>query len=158
MTYLEGLLHRFQEYPRVPEVRHSTWDNNVVRERLTELGVSLCNVDQPLFHNSIKPSTHTTAPVGYVRLHGRNYQQWFSSKASVRDRYDYLYSTQELEPWADRVKTIAANTMDTYVITNNHNLGKALLTAHDISVLLGMTPPQLPETLTQHHRPPNCQT
>ncbi|HYN14173.1 MAG TPA: hypothetical protein VES66_00115, partial [Terriglobales bacterium] len=40
-------------------------------------------------------STHATAPIGYVRLHGRNYDQWFEHEAP-HDRYNYLYSEGEL--------------------------------------------------------------
>ena len=67
----------------------------------------MCNIDQPLIGKGMKPSSYATADVGYVRLHGRNYKQWFSESASVAERYDYLYSRGELDPWADRVKSIA---------------------------------------------------
>jgi uncharacterized protein YecE (DUF72 family) len=62
------------------------------------LGLGLCNIDVPLFHRSVKPAAHTTSSIGYVRLHGRNYQNWFSPKSDVRARYDYLYRPEELEP------------------------------------------------------------
>ena len=68
------------------------------------LGLGLCNIDQPLFHRSVKPAAHTTSSVGYVRLHGRNYQNWFSPTSDVRARYDYLYRPEELEPWVSRIK------------------------------------------------------
>ena len=45
----------------------------------------------------------------------------------TRERYDYLHSRDELEPWVEHAKVIADNTEDTYVITNNHNLGKAVV-------------------------------
>ena len=57
----------------------------------------------------------------YVRLHGRNYKEWFSSKADGRQRYDFLYRIEQLEPWVDRIRKIS-ETRDTYIVTNNHNL------------------------------------
>ena len=89
---------------------------------------------QPLFKRSIKPGIEVTAPVGYVRLHGRNYKQWFSAKANVRERYDYLYSLEELEPWVERIKAVSTKAEDTYVASNNHNLGKAVTNALEITL------------------------
>ncbi len=101
-SYLLGLIKRLGEFPLVLEVRHASWNEEPIRDLLAELGVSLCNIDQPQFSRSIKPSAHVTAPVGYVRLHGQNYRRWFSAEADVRERYDYLYTLDELEPWAER--------------------------------------------------------
>jgi hypothetical protein len=69
-----------------------------ILDLLGALGVGLCNIDQSLFHRSVKPAAHVTSAVGYVRLHGRNCRDWFSKKADVRERYDHLYSLYELEP------------------------------------------------------------
>src|SRR5205823_3918387 len=105
--YLLDLQKRFNEYPLVLEVRHASWAQPEVLDLLAELDIGLANIDQPLFHRSIKPGADVTAPTGYVRLHGRNYQNWFSPKADVKARYDYLYNVKELEPWVERIKTVA---------------------------------------------------
>ena len=47
---------------------------------------------------AVAPSAQVTSHVGYVRLHGRNYEQWFDSD-SGNDRYNYLYTQPELEKW-----------------------------------------------------------
>ena len=62
-----------------------------------------------------------------VRLHGRNFKNWFAENRTVNELYDYLYAPKELEPWVDRVKKVAQQADDTYVVTNNHNLGKAVV-------------------------------
>jgi uncharacterized protein YecE (DUF72 family) len=69
--------------------------------------------------------------VGYVRVHGRNYKDWFREKAPVEQRYNYLYRADELTPWAERAREIASNpgTREAYVITNNHYKGKAVANA-----------------------------
>ena len=130
--YLRKLLAQFRDYPLVLEIRHTSWNKAQIYEWLEELGVGICNVDQPLFTKSIKPAALTTAQIGYVRLHGRNYQDWFREKAPRDDRYNYLYSTEELEPWITRIKEIAAKTKESYVITNNHFRGQAVVNALEI--------------------------
>ena len=149
--YLLDLQRRFGEYPLVLEVRHASWAQPEVLEMLAEFGVGLANIDQPLFHRSIKPGAHVTAPTGYVRLHGRNYQHWFSPTANVRERYDYLYSVKELEPWVDRIKTVATQANDTYAVTNNHNLGKAVVNALEIRSILKGESVNAPESLLERY-------
>ena len=148
-NYLWRLRDRFAEYPLVLEVRHSSWIAPEVLDTLAELGLGLCNIDQPLFHRSVKPSAHSTSGIGYVRLHGRNYKEWFSPTADVRQRYDFLYSLEQLEPWVGRIRKVAEETQDTYVVTNNHNLGKATVNAFELQALFGRLvkpPAQLVQT------------
>jgi uncharacterized protein YecE (DUF72 family) len=131
-AYLAGLLDRFQDYPLVLEVRHTSWNTAQVYDWLEERGVGVCNIDQPLFSKSIRPAALTTSPVGYVRLHGRNYQNWFREKAPRDERYNYLYSQEELEPWITRIKEVAKETRETYVVTNNHFRGQAIVNALEL--------------------------
>jgi len=149
--YLVDLRRKFDEYPLVLEVRHSSWMEEDVLDLLVELGIAICNIDQPLFKRSVRPSALVTAPVGYVRLHGRNYKSWFSKTADVRERYDHLYSVDELEPWVARSKEIAEQAEDTYVITNNHYLGKAVVNAVEISTILRGKPQAAPAQLIEHY-------
>jgi uncharacterized protein YecE (DUF72 family) len=145
--YLRKLLEQFADYPLALEVRHSSWNNAQIYEWLEELGVGICNVDQPLFTKSIKPAALTTSQVGYVRLHGRNYQDWFREKAPRDDRYNYLYTLDELEPWIVRIKDIAAKTKESYVITNNHFRGQAVVNALEIKSTLTEERVPAPEPL-----------
>lgn len=149
--YLTQLLDRFRDYPLVLEVRHSSWNQPRIYEWLEELGVGICNVDQPLFSKSLKPQAIATAPVGYIRLHGRNYQDWFREKAPRDDRYNYLYTLDELEPWITRIKEIAAKTKESYVITNNHFRGQAVVNALEIKATLAETKVVAPAPLFQKY-------
>lgn len=126
----------FGQYPLVIEIRHESWNVPEFYGSLAESGVGFVNVDQPLFRKSIKPSATVTSPVGYVRVRGRNYKDWFRKEANVRERYDYLYSPEQLQPWVTRTEEIAAVAQDTYVVTNNHNLGKAGVTALQLKAML----------------------
>lgn len=141
-AYLAKLIDRFKDYPLVIEVRHASWNTPAVFETLEDDGVGICNIDQPLFKRSIGPSALTTSAVGYVRLHGRNYKNWFREEAPRDERYNYLYSLDELEPWIARIKEVSKQSKDTYVITNNHFLGKAVVNALEIkSTLAGQRVP-----------------
>ena len=135
-AYLERLIAKFQEYPLVLEVRHASWNTPAIYEELENKGVGICNIDQPIFAKSIKPAALTTSGIGYVRLHGRNYGNWFREQAPRDDRYNYLYSLDELDPWITRIREVAKQTKESYVITNNHFLGKAVVNALEIKSIL----------------------
>ncbi|MEA2465094.1 MAG: hypothetical protein QOJ98_2841 [Acidobacteriota bacterium] len=143
---LTKLFAELDEYPKALEVRHSTFQNEEFFEFLNEHDVAWVNVDQPLFDNSVKPAGTVTGPIAYARFHGRNYEKWFAHKESW-ERYNYLYSEKELEPWVERIETMA-RTKDTYVVTNNHFRGQAIVNAGELRESLGLEnklPPQLKE-------------
>jgi uncharacterized protein YecE (DUF72 family) len=143
---LAQLFANFRDYPLALEVRHATFQNDEFFAFLDEHGVAWVNVDQPQFHDSVKPAETTTGPLAYVRLHGRNYEKWFAHKESW-ERYNYLYSKEELAPWVDRIRGMAKE-KDTYVVTNNHFRGQAIVNAVELEGALGIDakmPPQLKE-------------
>jgi uncharacterized protein YecE (DUF72 family) len=144
---LASLFNAFDGYPLALEVRHATFQNQEFFDFLNEHDVAWVNVDQPLFHDSVKPSDAMTGPLAYARLHGRNYEKWFAH-GETWERYNYLYSKEELSPWVDRIQTMAA-AKETYVVTNNHFRGQAIVNAIELEESLGMDakmPPQLKET------------
>ena len=149
--YLSGLFMQFMEYPLVVEVRHSSWNQARVLEWLRGVGVGFCNIDQPIIGNSLGPSDHATTPVGYVRLHGRNYEHWFTSNDHPEERYNYLYSLEELKPWAERIANIAHSADITFVITNNHFQGKAVANAFQLISILRGQPVRVPENLCERY-------
>ena len=151
--YLQKLVERFREYPLAVEVRHATWNDKRFYEMLHEAGVGFCNIDQPVIGKSIKPSERTTALVGYVRLHGRRYDTWFSDDPAVpaEERYNYLYNDEELEPWAERIQKVRARAKTTFVITNNHFQGKAIVNALQLIRLLTGSKVKVPEPLRHHY-------
>jgi len=153
LDYLKKLLHRFQEYPLVVEVRHSSWNERSFFEMLHQGGVGFCNIDQPVIGKSLKPSGRATAPVGYFRLHGRRYDTWFSDDPLTppEERYNYLYNESELEPWATRVKKVRQEANTTFVITNNHFQGKAVVNALQLISLLTGNKVKIPEPLRHHY-------
>ena len=148
--YLETLLRQFIEYPRVVEVRHSTWNNPETISYFEERNVSFCNIDQPQLGRSLEPTTHVTSNIGYVRLHGRNYEQWFEAEKSA-DRYNYLYKANELTGWKDRIDSIAEKAKITFVIANNHFEAKAGVNALELKHMTTRRRVLAPESLIQHY-------
>jgi uncharacterized protein YecE (DUF72 family) len=153
--YLDRLLRQFIEYPRVVEVRDSSWNN---AETLAEFGrknVSFCNIDQPVLGHSLAPTEHVTAPIAYVRLHGRNYDHWFTDQGSDSDnrneRYNYLYKQHELEDWKERILRVAEKAQTTYVITNNHFESKAGVNALELKAMVTGKRVTAPPTLIQKY-------
>jgi len=148
--YLESLLDKFRQYPLVVEVRHNGWTNEGTLRYFMEKGVAFCNIDQPLLGKAVVPSGHVTSNLGYVRLHGRNYEQWFDSD-SRNDRYNYLYTRPELEKWKGRIDVIAGRAQKTFVIANNHFEGKAAVNALQLESMLKGGPVKVPPTLSQRY-------
>ena len=152
--WLRDLTGAFGRFPLVLEVRHASWASGEVLAELTERAVGVVNVDQPLFAQSIAPAAHATSPVAYVRLHGRNYQDWFRSSATGQQRYNYLYTADELRPWVERIREISARPAirELYAVTNNHNLGKAPANAGMILSMLAGEKVHLPAGLLAQYR------
>jgi len=153
MAYLTALLKRFADYPLVVEVRHETWNAAETLALLREHGAGFCNIDQPIIGRSLAPSAQATSAVGYVRLHGRRYDTWFSDDAAIppHERYNYLYSQEELAPWITRVRKVSEHARDTFVITNNHYQGKAVVNALQLISILKGAKVKVPEPLRTHY-------
>lgn len=152
MEWLTDLRAAFRDLPLVVEVRHASWNQPSFFDWLAEEGVGFVNIDQPLFSKSIAPSARGTGRIGYVRVHGRNYQDWFRKGAGRDARYDYLYTEEELSAWADRTKVVARDEQveEVDVVFNNHYKGQAVMNALAFRSLLGdpdvEAPPALAET------------
>ncbi len=129
--WLADVVHALKGLPLVLEVRHASWNVPELYQALSEQGIGFVNVDQPLFRGSLKPSAVATARVGYIRIHGRNWRDWFRADATRDERYDYLYSAAELEPWAERARALEGEgpAREIYVVTNNHFRGQEVANA-----------------------------
>ena len=107
-------------------------------------------MDQPKLGRSISGTRHTTSPIGYVRLHGRNFKEWFAA-GNRNDRYNYLYKPNELEGWVERIESVQKNTQKTFVVTNNHPDGKAAVNALEIKNMLDHTKVKAPQLLVNRY-------
>jgi uncharacterized protein YecE (DUF72 family) len=132
-------------YRYVAEFRHRSWLDlqrkevhpdalDVLRDRR----VAVCVLDSPGF-----PATRAqTADHAYVRFHGRNYDLWYAREKPEGDgrlnRYDYLYSEDELRPWVDTVDDIEERCREVRIAFNNHGHAKAVRNALMFRRMLGL--------------------
>jgi uncharacterized protein YecE (DUF72 family) len=149
LDHLMTLSRLLAGFPLAVEVRHGSWDRDGYYDFLREQRMCFCNLDQPVIGNSIGPSCRVTAPIGYFRLHGRNYQNWFKEDAGRDARYDYLYSEAEVREVTQLIRTVKQDAEETYAITNNHFRGQALVNALDILEELDASPPAVPPLLAE---------
>ena len=136
--YLQRLRKAFRGLPLVAELRHADWNQVDPLRRLADDEIGFANIDQAQLPHSMPPTAHVTSPIGYVRLHGRNYQEWFTSAngsalahglTPVQARYNYLYSSDQLKNWRPRIEAVSQQAATTFVVTNNHFRGQAVVNA-----------------------------
>jgi uncharacterized protein YecE (DUF72 family) len=145
---IDAIRESLPDVPLAVEIRHGSFAKDEFFAYLDGIGVGFANIDQPIIGDSFRPTSIVTGPVGYIRLHGRNYAKWFDHEESW-ERYDYLYSTDELSPWIDRIR-IAAEKKDVYVVTNNHFRGQAIVNAIELKRGLGQDA-AVPPPLRSHY-------
>ena len=98
------------------------------------------------------PSSVSTNPeFSYVRLHGRNYKNWFKQDAGRDERYNYLYTKEELQDWIERIKDLGNQSSKVFVITNNHYRGQALANALQIKNLITGEKLDIPPLLVEQY-------
>lgn len=150
---LARILDAFPDLPLTVEFRHASWDRDEVYEGLRARGAAFCNIDQPALRDNLGPTARVTAPVAYVRLHGRNAEHWFRDDSPGFERYNYLYAADELAPWLERIRELRRQAETVYVVTNNHYRGQAVANGLEIEHAFGRPveaiPPGLAETYPQ---------
>ena len=151
---LARLSEDFRGWPVVVELRHAAWAQREHALLLRRLGLGFANIDQPTIGESLEPTAGATSNVAYVRLHGRRADVWFDERTSTSERYNYLYSAAELEPWAERVRKIGAiaGVEDVYVISNNHFEGKGAANALMLKAMVEGRRVKAPQVLYETYR------
>jgi uncharacterized protein YecE (DUF72 family) len=129
LAHIRSLAEAFHEFPLVVEVRHASWNQPAFFEFLSQQRIGFANIDQPVIGESIPLTSHITSDVGYLRLHGRNYQNWFNQDATVASRYDYLYRDDEVKSIVDSIEQIITSSPKAFMIFNNHYRGQAIANA-----------------------------
>src|SRR6185436_14525623 len=93
--------------------------------------------DEPKFKTSIRQTLRPNVrSFYYLRLHGRNAAQWWKHEAS-EDRYNYLYSAEELEPFAEAAAAASREVRKAYLYANNHFSAKSVANAAILKAQLG---------------------
>lgn len=135
--YLRWLLQAFADYPRAVELRHQSWRGATVVE---DAGASRVLQDEPFAEFQGARGPGGQSGLTYVRMHGRNKANWWTHD-HPEDRYNYLYSAEELEPVADFAKEEAALEKRVLVYFNNHFSAKAVANADILKNQLGQIAP-----------------
>jgi uncharacterized protein YecE (DUF72 family) len=72
------------EAPLFVEFRHKSWIAEDLFARLEDEGLGYVSVDEPDLPGLVPPVARATGDVGYVRLHGRNKENWWSPESMVK--------------------------------------------------------------------------
>ena len=137
--YLAALLEAFAGYAVAVELRHSSW-SDAIGDTLTMLnrfGAAWVQIDEPKFRFSIRQNyLPNVKGFYYMRLHGRNAAQWWRHD-KAEDRYDYLYSDEELKEFTETASAARELVKKAYLYTNNHFSAKSVANAAMIKRQLG---------------------
>ncbi len=123
----------FGGLPLFAEFRHDSWLNPLVKPALQGSGVGYCNVDQPALPHLMPAESAVTTDVGYIRMHGRNAQHWWTGGPL---RYDYSYTDEQLREWVRRLDELRQKAQKIYLFFNNCHLGQAVRDAQRMQALL----------------------
>jgi uncharacterized protein YecE (DUF72 family) len=148
---LKALLAEFADFNKVVELRHRSWTDNL--DILVQTGTTPAFIDEPKFRDSIRQEIRPVANVIYVRFHGRKADKWWRHEHR-NERYDYLYSKEEIRPYAIRLKEIVTEKaiQKAYVFFNNHPNAKAVANAVMMRAELDMpVETELPEPLVEKY-------
>ena len=123
------------------EFRNASWLNEKNAERtlgfLEDKGLAFVMVDEPQgFKSSVPPVTAVTSDLALVRFHGRNRETWEAKGITPAERFRYLYSRDELEEWAPRIRDAASSAEDTHVLMNNCYANYGTTNAREMAAIL----------------------
>ena len=137
--YLADLLRQFAAYPVAVELRHRSWSDAIgdTLALLNTFGAAWVQIDEPKFRFSIRQNyLPNVQGFYYMRLHGRNVEKWWRHDKS-EDRYDYLYSADELKEFSETADASKRLVKKLYLYTNNHFSAKSVANAAMIKQQLG---------------------
>jgi uncharacterized protein YecE (DUF72 family) len=124
--YLEWAHEQLGGDEMLVEFRHVSWLDE--ENRLETLGFLERNhmthviVDAPRTEaRNVSPTVvATTTPTAYVRFHGRNASTWNKRTQSAAERFDYLYSEEELGEWVAPLSELSGQADTVYAMFNNN--------------------------------------
>ena len=132
---LNTVIRTFRQYRLAVELRHRSWsDDKETATLLRENYASWVQIDEPKFKTSVAEDLPITSDMIYFRFHGRNAEMWW--KGNTETRYQYLYSQEEVNELADKVKSLTEKAKLAFVLFNNHWRGCAPRNAVDMKKAL----------------------
>ena len=127
LEYLQWSREQLGGHEMLVEFRHRSWLDDEHRAEslgfLERIGAGYVVVDAPrseTARNLVPTVVATTSPTAYVRFHGRNLATWNKRGGSAAERFDYLYSDDELGEWVEPLRELAGRAEQAYAFFNNN--------------------------------------
>jgi uncharacterized protein YecE (DUF72 family) len=131
LDYIEWAAGQLRGDRMLVEFRHRSWfeeeNRAAVLSFLEELGATHVVVDAPKTEakNLVPTVVAATSPLAYVRFHGRNAETWNVRGGSASERFDYLYTPDELTEWVEPVRELSESAEEVYILFNNNRWSRA---------------------------------
>ncbi|HTY82153.1 MAG TPA: DUF72 domain-containing protein, partial [Dehalococcoidales bacterium] len=101
--------------------------------------ISLVCVDEPQDCKScVPPVAEVTASPAVIRFHGRNAENWERHDVIATEKFNYLYSEEELNEWVPKIKAMAKKADEVHVIFKNKHQDFPVKNAQQMKKLLGL--------------------
>jgi len=142
----------------IVELRNRNWaaPERVAQlvDLLSEAQVSLCLVDEPQVGSGSFPRLiEVTDPrLVAVRFHGRNTDAWYAQGKTSGDRFNYLYSPDELRGWEPVIRQLADETEELHLLFNNNRSNYAVVNGLQMAEILELglpAPTSIPSETTE---------
>jgi uncharacterized protein YecE (DUF72 family) len=127
LDYLRWAREQVGDDEMLVEFRHVSWLDDAGRDEtlrfLEDIGATHVIVDAPRIEgakNTVPTVLALTSPTLYVRFHGRNSDTWNKRGGSASERFDYLYSDDELREWVEPLRELSSQAEQAYAFFNNN--------------------------------------
>ena len=142
LDYIQMCKARLGQYRLAIEFRNNVWLNEKNRAStfafLRRNDLPFVCVDEPQgFKSSVPPVAEVTSDIGMVRFHGRNSETWEKKGIGPAQRFNYLYTEDELHPWASKIAETCEQAREMHILFNNCYQDKAVVNARQMSFMLG---------------------
>jgi uncharacterized protein YecE (DUF72 family) len=136
LAYLERLYDEVATgTPLYFEFRHNSWENTAMPEWLAARQAVWVHVDEPDLPGLMSGQSASPIPFQYLRLHGRNSEQWYQPQAPAWERYNYLYNEKQLQEWLPCIQGSFYKDKNVFVFFNNHYQSQAVINAQMLIAL-----------------------
>jgi uncharacterized protein YecE (DUF72 family) len=127
LDYIRWARDQIGDDQMLVEFRHVSWFDDEHRAEtlafLEEIDAANVIVDAPRIEggkNLVPTVQALTNEIAYVRLHGRNADTWNKRGGSAAERFDYLYSEDELAEWVGPLRELSEQAEQAYAFFNNN--------------------------------------
>lgn len=136
-AYLKKLSMTFGAFIKFVELRHDSWNQPEAFQFLEEQHLHLINVDLPPIKQHMPLTNEAWDGLAYFRLMGRNSDSW--DRGGVQERYNYNYSSEELEDFVKRIESVRRSAQKTFVVFHNDPNANSAVNGFQLKHLIDRT-------------------